>query len=58
MFCNKLTSIIIPKEVMSIGSQAFGGCDKLTIYVETSSQPSGWSFQWNAGLPVVWGYTS
>ena len=60
--CSSLTSIYIPDGVTTIGSYAFYNCSNLTIYCEASSEPSGWSGQWNslAGyyyLPVVWNCT-
>ena len=55
--CKQLSKIIIPKNVATIGSQAFYGCSLLTIYCETESKPSGWSFSWNfSECPVIWNY--
>ena len=56
-FCDNLTSVVIPDSVTYIGSEAFSGCGSLTIYCKAKSQPTNWSFVWNAGRPVVWGYT-
>ncbi len=56
--CFSLTSITIPDSVIIIGSYAFLGCGRLTIYCEAASKPSGWYSDWNDfGRPVVWGYT-
>jgi len=53
--CSGLTSITIPDGVTSIGHGAFSGCSGLTIYCETTSQPSGWDYDWNTSdCPVVW----
>ena len=53
--CKSLQSITIPDSVTSIGSSAFSGCSSLTIYCEATSQPSGWSLDWNySNRPVYW----
>jgi len=53
--CGNLEEIIIPKKIKSIGWYAFDGCNKLTIYCEAESQPSGWSTLWNnSKRPVYW----
>ena len=50
-----LKAIVIPKSVKYIGSDAFLGCKKLTIYCEASSQSSEWSGHWNySNRPVYW----
>ena len=55
--CNTLTGLAIPDSVEFIGDYAFGWCSKLTIYVENTSAPSGWSSKWNSSSrPVVWDY--
>ena len=52
-----LKQVVIPESVTNIGDYAFYGCESLTIYCETNSKPSGWSFDWNSNLcPVKWGY--
>ena len=54
--CTSLTSIYIPNSVTFIDYGAFYGCISLTIYCEASSEPSGWSWNWNSSdRPVVWG---
>ena len=53
--CSGLTSITIPDSVTSIGSYAFRNCNRLIIYCEAASKPSGWSSSWNySNCPVVW----
>jgi ribosomal protein S27AE len=40
-----------------IKSNAFAGCDNVTIYCEAESQPDEFYEDWNSdNLPVVWGY--
>jgi hypothetical protein len=58
----RLKKLIIPKSVTQIGSQAFFGCDSLTIYCRATVIPDGWAESWNKEgygefVPVVWGYT-
>ncbi len=49
-----LTSIEIPSSVISIDSDVFSWCLRLTIYCEAESAPSEW-FNWNSSnRPVVW----
>ena len=56
--CTSLKKIEIPDSVKSIGHHAFFNCTSLTIYCETTSQPSRWNSNWNySNCPVVWGYT-
>ena len=55
--CDALTSIIIPKSVMTICRQAFQQCWKLQILCEIESQPEGWDIYWNISeCSVVWNY--
>ena len=52
-----IKEIYIPACITRIGSNAFYGCDYLTIYCEVTEQPEGWAEDWNAtNCPVVWGY--
>lgn len=47
--CEKLTEIVIPKEVVSIGKSAFQGCAlTLQIYLEATEKPAGFVTNWNA----------
>ena len=53
--CN-ISNIIIPASVTKLGENAFH-CSYITIYIEATSKPSGWSNNWNmSNRPVVWGY--
>ena len=53
--CRSLTSVVIGDSVTEIGSYAFSGCDRLTIFTEWLAAPSGWSYDWNSSsCPVVW----
>ena len=55
--CKNLESIIIPKNVTKMGSNVFLDCEKITIYCEVTSKPSGWDTYWNLyNCPVIWGY--
>ena len=50
-----LEGVFIHSGVSAIGSYVFSGCDKLTIYCEAASEPSGWYSTWNySSRPVVW----
>ena len=56
--CWRLESITIPKSVTFIGAAAFYECTRLTIYCETTREPSAWDDAWNySRCNVVWGYT-
>ena len=59
--CDSLESVIIPDSVVNIGCYAFAYLNKLTIYCEAESQPSGWHKDWclnyDHKTPVIWGYT-
>lgn len=51
-----MNKFIIPNTVTSIYSNAFEGCEKLTIFTPLQSQPSGWQNGWNcSNRPVVFG---
>ena len=53
--CDELTEIYIPFSVKTIGAYAFGECEKLTIYTQHLSAPSGWNKNWNPlNRPVEW----
>jgi hypothetical protein len=34
-------SVILPESVTGIGAEAFNDCEKLTVYVQSPSKPSG-----------------
>ena len=54
-----LTSVTIPNNVKSIKGSAFLDCDRLIIYCEATSKPSGWDFDWNdSNRPVVWDFAN
>ncbi len=53
----ELEMVFIPETVLTIGKNAFYGCENLLIFVQATEQPAGWEKDWNAGRPVVWGYT-
>ncbi|MDE5618591.1 MAG: leucine-rich repeat domain-containing protein [Clostridia bacterium] len=56
-YCSSLMSIIIPNSVTSISVCAFENCDKLIIFCEAASKPSGWNSNWNySNRPVIWGF--
>ena len=53
--CASMDSIIILSDIVYIGDGAFNGCTSLTIYAESTEQPSDWSVNWNvSGCPVYW----
>jgi len=55
--CTSLTSVTIPDSVTIIGYYAFEYCERLMIYCEAASKPSGWDSSWNSSrCPVVWGH--
>ena len=54
--CVLLSSIHIPKDVMTMGDYVFEGCDMLTIYCEAEEEPKAWGLCWNYNCPVFWGY--
>ena len=52
--CESLTSITIPNSVIYMNSKVFSG-DRLNIYCEAASIPSGWFYDWNEnGGTVYW----
>ena len=47
--------IYIPKSVKTMGAHIFSNCNKLTIYCEASSKPSGWDTYWASNVTnIVW----
>jgi hypothetical protein len=53
--CVGLKEIVIPCSVTKIEAKAFYGCENLTIKCKASSQPEGWSSDWNkSGCTVLW----
>ncbi|MBQ4585842.1 MAG: leucine-rich repeat protein [Clostridia bacterium] len=58
--CTSLEKIFIPKACVTIGKDVFYECDdeKLTIYCEAESQPSGFDYSWNSSYcKVEWNIT-
>lgn len=50
-----LSSIVIPSSVSVIEDYAFRNCSILSIHAEVSSQPAGWTQNWNfSNCPVYW----
>lgn len=49
--CKELSSVVIPKSVTSIGSDAFLGCNKLTIYGENGSYAKEYAI--NHNIPFI-----
>jgi hypothetical protein len=64
--CTGLTSsIVIPNSVTHLGSQIFANCNLLKIFVEATSLPATWDWEWSlistnprASHTVYWGYTA
>jgi hypothetical protein len=56
--CPNLKTIIIPKRVNAIGSNAFAFVDGRVVYCEILEQnkPQDWDRQWDNGVRVEWGY--
>jgi hypothetical protein len=53
--CGNLEQVIIPKETTRIDGTVFTACDKITIFCEAESKPSGWNKNWNTwNCPVYW----
>lgn len=55
--CTRLTKAYIPISVKQMGEGVWYNVNKITIYCEASSKPSGWDISWkyNDG-DVVWDY--
>ena len=58
MNCYDLKKIYIPASVSSIKNSFVLNCDKVKIYCELETKPSGWVNNWNNNCPVVWGCKS
>ena len=61
-WCTRVSDIVIPQSVTSMGSYVFHGSNA-KIYCEAESQPMGWDSNWNSQAAsenskkaVVWGY--
>ena len=56
--CPNLKTIIIPKRVYAIGTNAFAYVDGRVVYCEIIEQnkPQDWAPQWDNGVRVEWGY--
>ena len=56
--CTDLEYIIIPNSVKTMGYDVFSFSLNLTIYCQSSSEPSGWGYSWYYRVgKIVWGYT-
>ncbi len=58
MNCYDLKKIYIPASVSSIKNSFVLNCDKVKIYCELETKPSGWANNWNNNVPVIWGCKS
>lgn len=55
--CSSLVKVVIPQSIKYMtANSAFDDCKSLTIYCKHESEPNTWSYRWNCGRPVVWGY--
>ena len=54
--CSNLSSIFIPSSVKTMGWDMFDGSDKLTIYCELATAPSGWALRWTNCSNIKWGH--
>ena len=56
--CSALGTLILTKNVQSVGAHALYGCDSLTVYTDADAAPAGWNARWNSSYrPVVYGCT-
>lgn len=54
--CPNLSSIFIPSSVKTMGWDMFDVSDKLTIYCELATAPSGWASRWTNCSNIKWGH--
>jgi hypothetical protein len=53
--CINLSSVILHSGVITVGANAFKGCNNVTIYSYAAEMPVGWDPLWNPdSRPVVW----
>lgn len=57
MGCTKLTTLIIPRSVTKIDSNAFIHNSSLVIYAEPTEKPTGWNTNWCPGVADVYWYS-
>lgn len=57
--CGNLSSVLLKNNIEEIGAHTFYGCYQLTIYIDGTSVPQGWSALWNSSfMPIVLGCTT
>ena len=49
------TAVFIPKSITHIDSNAFDGCNNITLYCEASEKPDGYEDGWSGYNPIIWG---
>ena len=56
--CSRLKSITIPDSINTIGSYPFENCNKISLYCEAKSAPSGWSPTYILYVgDIIWNYS-
>ena len=52
------TAVFIPKSITHIDSNAFDGCENITILCEIAERPDGYEAGWSGKNTVIWGWQS